>query len=504
VTGDGDSKIFIANLERVKADTCTISFDILGTILLCRCNNTTLVEFFGGEVLGKNITDFVPELQPHSSPSDPRPTYLYLRDAADQRRLKNFNVKVKRDDGEVDMLLQVQAINVGINAVIFNATFKKLNPTMEVILLADSFDRIVACNSQVGPILGFSEDELIGKDMNWLLPEAAFNPPPYSNSNDDAPRKKRKSVDTPLPSIWREETGMARIIEVKNKIGNTMMVICNTLPVSQYKLSVILKKLEGTDQTSQELRTVGKYAIGDFIAAGNYGKVKRASRIDTGAEVAVKIINKKLMNEEEQVRAMREIEILKRLDHPNIIQFHEMIDTRERLYLFMEYIEGGTTLKKYIEKGLSEAEARDLFKQIAMAISYCHSMQVIHRDIKPTNVLIDGSGRAKLIDFGLSAVSEAGKLQGTFCGSPAFAPPEIILGTKYQGPAADVWCLGVLLYSMVANKLPFDCLAKILACSWVLPENVSTECCDLLSKMIVYDPNHRIGMLDVLNHPWLN
>jgi serine/threonine protein kinase len=256
------------------------------------------------------------------------------------------------------------------------------------------------------------------------------------------------------------------------------------------------------DQVSQELKAVGKYSIGDFIASGAYGKVKRATHNDTGVEVAVKIINKKLMNPEEQSRAQREIEILKRLDHPNIIRFLEMVDTTDRLYLFMEFMEGGHTLMNYMNKQLSESEARSIFRQIAAAINYCHSTQVVHRDIKPTNILMS-TGRVKLIDFGLSAVSESGKLQGTFCGSPAFAPPEIIQGTKYSGSAADIWSLGVLLYSMLANKLPFDCLGKLLNCNWVIPENISDECRDLLQRMLVYDPASRASIREIVTHPWL-
>src|SRR4051812_37082880 len=121
------------------------------------------------------------------------------------------------------------------------------------------------------------------------------------------------------------------------------------------------------------------------------------------------------MNPEEQLRAQREIEILKRLDHPNIIRFLEMVDTTDRLYLFMEFMEGGHTLMNYMNKQLSESEARyrtgllllimnrNIFKQIVAAINYCHSTQVVHRDIKPNNILMS-SGRVKLIDFGLSAV----------------------------------------------------------------------------------------------------
>jgi serine/threonine protein kinase len=112
-------------------------------------------------------------------------------------------------------------------------------------------------------------------------------------------------------------------------------------------------------------------------------------------------------------------------------------------------------------------------------------MKVIHRDIKPPNILIDNNGQIKLIDFGLSAIIESGKLQNTFCGSPAYTAPEIVgchaalclllqlAGNTYAGKPADVWSLAVLVYLMVAKKLPFDCVQKTLVCEWSPPENVS-------------------------------
>jgi PAS domain S-box-containing protein len=504
-TGEGDSKCFIANIEKTNVSTCTISFDMFGSILMNRGSSSTLVEFFGEKDLrGKKIYDFVPDLQPNADNNNARPNYQYLLEGLANGKT-TMSVKVVGNQENKDMTLLLTTMNVGMNnTIIFTGTFKQLNPKMEVILLIDAADRIINCNSQVSNTLGYTEQQLNGRPINILLPETALYPASTKSSDSgEGPLKKRKSFDLPFPSIWREESG-SKVLEIKHSDETTMMVICTILPVNGSKLCIMLRKVEGTDQTSQELRTVGKYSIGEFIAAGNYGKVKKAHRIDTGEEVAVKIINKKLMNEEEGGRALREIDILRRLDHPNIIRFHEMVDTCDRLYLFMEYMEGGHTLKKYIEKGLSEQESKELFRQIATAILYCHTMQVVHRDIKPTNILIDSTGRAKMIDFGLSAISEAGKLQGTFCGSPAYAPPEIILGTKYMGPAADVWSLGVLLYAMVANKLPFDCLGKILACNWTRPESVSEECRDLLNKMIVYDPSKRISMSDIMLHPWMN
>jgi len=261
--------------------------------------------------------------------------------------------------------------------------------------------------------------------------------------------------------------------------------------------------MEETD-LAPELQIIGKYSIGKLIAVGNYGKVKKATHLETKEKLAVKIINKRLMSEQEATNAMQEIEILSKLHHPSVIRFIEVIDTNERLYLFMEHMHGSRPLKELIEEGISETKSKDLFKQLTVALQYCHSIHIVHRDIKPTNILIQTNGQVKLIDFGLSAIIESGKLQGTFCGSPSSAAPEILLFDNYSGMSADIWSLGVVLYAMLTSKVPFDCLQKILAFEWNHPENVSKECKDLLAKMIVFEPSQRISAEEILLHPWFS
>jgi len=294
-----------------------------------------------------------------------------------------------------------------------------------------------------------------------------------------------------------------KLLELKHRDGSTMMTISTSLPVNQNDLSVIVRKVEGTD-LSPELQIVGNYSIGELIATGTYGKVKKANHLETGAEVAVKIINKKLMNEQEAKKAMTEIEILRSLDHFNIIRFRDLVDTGERIYLFMEYMKDSQTLKPLIDKGLSEAQAKAIFRQLVDALLYCHLMHVIHRDIKPANILVRKDGHIKLIDFGLSAIIESGKLQGTFCGSPSYVAPEIVLSNTYSGLSADIWSLGVLLYAMLTGKLPFENLQQTLACEWEQPQNISEECKNILSRMIVCDPSQRISTKEILTHPWLS
>jgi len=174
--------------------------------------------------------------------------------------------------------------------------------------------------------------------------------------------------------------------------------------------------------------------------------------------------------------------------------------------MIMEFMDGGN-LAKYLEdrKRLSENEARILFRQLVDAVRYCHSQNVIHRDLKLSNILLNTNKTAvKLIDFGLSNYMMTGMLHNTFCGTPAFAPPEILMSQKYIGPEIDVWSLGVVLFAMVAGYLPFDNLRDIIEIKCKeSPVDVSMEYLDLIGKILAVSPK-RTTVDRILLHPFLN
>lgn len=158
---------------------------------------------------------------------------------------------------------------------------------------------------------------------------------------------------------------------------------------------------------------------------------------------------------------------------------------------------------------IKEKLARKFFRQVVSAIDYCHSMGVIHRDIKAENLLLDHRLRVKLIDFGLSNQWVPGELLKTFCGSPTYTAPELIKRQEYEGPEVDVWALGVLLYALVCGSLPFDgnsfqeLFTKIIHGDYIVPEFVSPECRDLIWSMLVVDPMKRASLDQIREHPWI-
>jgi serine/threonine protein kinase len=204
------------------------------------------------------------------------------------------------------------------------------------------------------------------------------------------------------------------------------------------------------------------------IGEGAFGKVVLAAHQRTGECVAIKCIRKHrlLFSTEDEMRMEREVQALKCLRHESIIELYEIFENEqhEMLYLVLEYANQGELFDYIVAKGkLEECEARRLFRGMLEAVQYCHNRDFVHRDLKPENFLLDEEYRVKLIDFGFSHHNDMNHMHKTYCGSPAYAAPEMLAGQTYKGALADVWSLGVILFSMICGFLPFDdtCVTKM-------------------------------------------
>lgn len=259
-------------------------------------------------------------------------------------------------------------------------------------------------------------------------------------------------------------------------------------------------------------QSVGKYKLLRTIGTGNFAKVKLAVHMTTGAEVAVKIINKNAMNKNLQEKLTREISILKATNHPNIIKLLEIIENQDVLCLVTEYASGGEIFDYLVANGrMREREARIKFRQLISAIQYCHAKRIVHRDLKAENILLDCNLNVKVADFGFANTFKSDQKLSTFCGSPPYAAPELFLGINYYGPGVDIWSLGVILFTLVIGHLPFDAgdlrelRNKILSVQYTIPKgSISLDLERLLRKMLVLDPRDRFSLQALMSDPWVN
>ncbi|PKI56447.1 hypothetical protein CRG98_023185, partial [Punica granatum] len=259
---------------------------------------------------------------------------------------------------------------------------------------------------------------------------------------------------------------------------------------------------------------MGKYRLGRLLGRGSFAKVYRATSLADGSDVAIKIIDKtKPITKVMEPHIMREVAVMKRLrSHPNILEIHEVMATKTRIFLVMELASGGELYSKIRRRGrLPEGLARRYFQQLVGALRFCHENGVAHRDIKPQNLLLDQSGALKVSDFGLSALPERLTNDGllhTACGTPSYTAPEVLERKGYDGPKADAWSCGVILFLLLAGYLPFEdsnlaaLYKKTNARDYHFPEWFSKPAKTLTYRLLDPNPNTRMSLEALVGTAW--
>uniref|UniRef100_A0A673ZRB4 non-specific serine/threonine protein kinase n=1 Tax=Salmo trutta TaxID=8032 RepID=A0A673ZRB4_SALTR len=258
------------------------------------------------------------------------------------------------------------------------------------------------------------------------------------------------------------------------------------------------------------LARVGYYEIERTIGKGNFAVVKLATHIITKAKVAIKIVDKTQLDDENLKKIFREVQIMKMLRHPHIIRLYQVMENEKMIYLVTEYASGGEIFDHLVAHGrMAEKDARRKFKQIVAAVHFCHCRNIVHRDLKAENLLLDHNLNIKIADFGFSNLFSRGQLLKTWCGSPPYAAPELFEGKEYDGPKVDIWSLGVVLYVLVCGALPFDgstlqnLRARVLSGKFRIPFFMSTDCEYLIRHMLVLEPSRRLSMEQICKNKWM-
>lgn len=255
------------------------------------------------------------------------------------------------------------------------------------------------------------------------------------------------------------------------------------------------------------------FALGDLLPTkkilgkGSYGKVVLVQHVRSKLKYALKIIKKDKVCYRTPIEVfLREIAIHKTLCHPNIVKLHGHIEDSTKIYLLLEYVDGGTIfslLKKKIK--LTEVEACEIFKQACASVNYLHDSQLMHRDIKSENFLITKSGTIKLCDFGWCAFNT--NPHSTFCGTADYMAPEMIASESYN-KKVDIWSLGILLYELIHGSPPFlsanifDKLKEIDSDTIPFRSSISPELSDLIRQILNKSPESRPEIKEFLKHSW--
>lgn len=255
---------------------------------------------------------------------------------------------------------------------------------------------------------------------------------------------------------------------------------------------------------------VSDYVLGRTLGSGTTGKVKLAYKKDNpDIQVAIKIIKKNEFIEKPglEKKIHREIALMKLLNHPSLLKLIEVCESKRHLYIVLEYAECGELFDYLIaRKRLDEYTAMNFFRQMIYGLDYLHQNAICHRDLKPENILLDRFNNIKIADFGFARWMKD-NIAETSCGSPHYAAPEVVRGIQYDGRCADVWSCGVILYALLAGKLPFDApnirvlLSKVKSGKYVMPETIQEPFADLISKMLIVDVTKRITIQQIMEHP---
>ncbi|KAJ6241832.1 protein kinase [Anaeramoeba flamelloides] len=258
-------------------------------------------------------------------------------------------------------------------------------------------------------------------------------------------------------------------------------------------------------------KTLKNYEFVSTIDETRLGKIRIGKHLITNRKVVVKSLEKKKVQLENgaRERLVREVKILKIVEHPHIVRLLEFLQDEKNWYIVTEYLEHGELFDFIVaHEKLTETTARRFFREIISGIEYCHKLGIVHRDLKPENLLLDHNHRVKIIDFGFSNFALPNQLLETPCGSPHYVAPEIILGKGYDGEKCDIWACGVILYVLLVGALPFKnknpqlLMKQILSGRYFVPNFMSHEAKDLISRMIELNPNERITIEEIQKHTW--
>ncbi|CEJ55799.1 hypothetical protein PMG11_02034 [Penicillium brasilianum] len=348
-----------------------------------------------------------------------------------------------------------------------------------------------------------------------MLPTSNPTSPPSSGATPSSENPSTAATSRETPDVSKSSVE----IQKPSSILSQQLSEAASEPLTDRPVQPVAEvKAAGAKETPQK-RTINDYVILEEMGQGAYGQVKLARlKKQPTKKMVLKYVTKKRILVDTWTRDRRlgtvplEIHVLDFLrrdgyKHPNIVEMEGFFEDDINYYIEMiPHGLPGMDLFDYIElkANMDESECRNIFKQVVSAIHHLHTKAlVVHRDIKDENVVLDGEGRIKLIDFGSAAYIKNGPFD-VFVGTIDYAAPEVLQGKSYRGKEQDIWALGILLYTIVYKENPFYNVDEILDHPLRIPFLPFSEACiDLIRKMLDRDVDNRLSITEVLEHPWM-
>jgi PAS domain S-box-containing protein len=437
-----DETFYCGLIEELEDQTATVTADDSGIVLTCNARTEQLFGYAHGELQGKNVSTLVPP--EHATKHD---EYIaeYKRTGIKHVIGKIRNLHARHKDGSIfPISLELNEKTEGGKCV-FVAAITQITEQLEAHVTIDTKGIIRSLNRNLWVTFGYTEEELLGKNIKILMTH------PHAEMHDTYLKRYMRTHKKRI-------IGTRRVLKAKHKDGSTFFI---TLEVTEFiqngelmfggKITRLLSETER--KRAPEVRYIGNYAVTGILTDGLYGQVRMGIHHLTHEKVIIKTIEKSKIDPDR----FREIAVMKRLRHPNVVRLLEVVQAPEKLYIVIQYIDGGELYDYAVSKDkLTEDEARVFWRQLVQGVEYMHNRGIVHRDLKLENIMLDKNKNVVIIDMGLSNFTHKDTLLNTFCGSSSYAAPEMFLCRKYKGPEVDIWSMGVILYCLVLGYLPFE------------------------------------------------
>mmetsp|Transcript_13007 Transcript_13007/g.33191 ORF Transcript_13007/g.33191 Transcript_13007/m.33191 type:complete len:683 (-) Transcript_13007:130-2178(-) len=500
----GDKQMFIATLEPLIKSKCVVLMNLNSTIVRVEGNSLGVFGFSASELEGKPVEVIVPS--PHR---EKHQSYIerYEREGTGRVMNKIRNLHAQHRNGTtVPISLRVTEYN-HLGQKLYMAKIHRVLEELETVLTLSTDGTIMDCSKAIFTMFGHKRKDTAGQHISKLLANADID----WKETFKAPSSEAKEY---LEMLHRDGSVIQAVVRYTARFTDDGECVYHIFirRISEdhnFLFSNRYSNRQSVKAQTKMMKWLGHFDSMTTIGQGYFGNVYRARHLLTGQHVAIKMLQRSELEAVGFAFPPREIDVLRRVNHPNIVYLLDTVTTPTCIYLIMELVEDAEDLFDFClaNAPLPEPRACMLFSQMVSALAYLHDHGIIHRDLKPENILTNRNGTyVTIIDLGFANFCGNNDVHKTMCGTNQYAAPELFVCDQYIGRPVDIWSLGIILFVMTTSLLPFRESLVALNERLKFPSHIelSPDLKDLIQRMLTISPAHRITCKDILRHPWLN